>query len=45
MLSGREFESTGRDYLKTLDVVFAAYDSAAHGRVVKRAGHDLGDPT
>jgi hypothetical protein len=34
MLSGGEFESTGRDYLKTLDVVFAAYDSASHGRVV-----------
>jgi predicted dehydrogenase len=28
MLSGREFESTGKDYLKTLEVVFAAYDSA-----------------
>ena len=28
MLSGREFESSGRDYLKTLEVVFAAYSSA-----------------
>jgi predicted dehydrogenase len=27
MLSGREFESSGRDYLKTLKVVFAAYAS------------------
>jgi D-apiose dehydrogenase len=25
MLSGREFESSGRDYLKTLEVVFSAY--------------------
>jgi hypothetical protein len=45
MLSGREFESTGRDYLKTVDVVFAAYDSASHGRVVKRSGHASGDST
>jgi predicted dehydrogenase len=28
MLSGREFESSGRDYLNTLDVVFAAYQSS-----------------
>lgn len=28
MLSGREFESTGEDYLKTTAVVFAAYSSA-----------------
>jgi predicted dehydrogenase len=28
MLSGREFESSGRDYLKTLKVVFAAYASS-----------------
>lgn len=28
MLSGQEFESSGRDYLKTLRVVFAAYASA-----------------
>jgi predicted dehydrogenase len=29
MLTGGEFESSGRDYLKTLQVVFAAYGSAA----------------
>ncbi|MEO7146073.1 MAG: Gfo/Idh/MocA family oxidoreductase [Bryobacteraceae bacterium] len=29
MLSGREFESSGRDYLKTLKVAFSAYASAA----------------
>jgi D-apiose dehydrogenase len=29
MASGREFESTGDDYLKTIRVVEAAYDSAA----------------
>ena len=29
MLSGREFESSGREYLKTLEVVFAAYASSA----------------
>ncbi len=28
MLSGREFESSGSDYLKTLEVVFAAYASS-----------------
>ncbi|MBI4876344.1 MAG: Gfo/Idh/MocA family oxidoreductase [Acidobacteria bacterium] len=35
MLSGREFESHGEDYLKTLRVVDAVYDSAARGQVVK----------
>ena len=29
MLSGEEFESSGRDYLKTIEVVEAAYESAA----------------
>lgn len=29
MLSGSEFESTGEDYLKTTDVMFAAYESAS----------------
>ena len=43
MLSGREFESTGRDYLKTLEVVFAAYDSASQGRVVNRSTHRPGN--
>jgi hypothetical protein len=45
MLSGGEFESTGRDYLKTLDVVFAAYDSASHGRVVNRSWTNSRDST
>ena len=43
MLSDREFESTGRDYLKTLEVVFAAYDSASQGRVVNRSTHRPGN--
>ena len=35
MLSGGEFESTGTDYLKTLEVVDAAYRSAADGQIVQ----------
>jgi hypothetical protein len=35
MLSGREFESNGNDYLKTVEVVFAAYDSALQSRIVR----------
>ena len=35
MLSGREFESNGEDYLKTLRVVEAVYESAAKGQAVK----------
>jgi predicted dehydrogenase len=35
MLSGDEFESTGEDYLNTLRVVDAVYDSAARGEVVR----------
>ena len=34
MLSGDEFESTGIDYLKTIDVVEAAYESARLNQVV-----------
>jgi D-apiose dehydrogenase len=34
MLSGREFESTGDDYLKTVALVEACYRSAAEGAVV-----------
>lgn len=34
MLSGREFESTGRDYLKTIALVEACYRSNAQGAVV-----------
>jgi hypothetical protein len=37
-LSGREFESNGDDYLETIAVVDAAYDSARLGQVV-RVGH------
>jgi predicted dehydrogenase len=34
MLSGAEFESSGTDYLKTVRVVEAAYESATTGQVV-----------
>jgi hypothetical protein len=34
MLSGNEFESNGLDYLKTIEVVEAAYASAARKQVV-----------
>ncbi|MEM7342886.1 MAG: Gfo/Idh/MocA family oxidoreductase [Chloroflexota bacterium] len=36
-LSGEPFESTGLDYLKTIKVVEACYDSAASGEVVRLA--------
>ena len=35
MLSAQEFESNGEDYLKTLRVVDAVYESAAKGQAVK----------
>ena len=35
MLSGGEFESNGADYLKTVRVVEAAYESAARGDTVR----------
>ena len=35
MLSGREFESNGADYLATIRVVEAAYESAQTGQVVR----------
>jgi predicted dehydrogenase len=35
MLSGREFESNGGDYLATIRVVEAAYESARLGQVVR----------
>jgi predicted dehydrogenase len=38
LLSGREFESHGRDNLKTMAVVDAAYESAARGEVVRLPG-------
>jgi predicted dehydrogenase len=37
MLSGREFESNGVDYLKTIAAVEAAYESAKQGQVVRLA--------
>jgi predicted dehydrogenase len=37
MLSGAEFESNGRDYLNTLKIVDAAYDSAATSEIVRPA--------
>jgi hypothetical protein len=35
MTSGGEFETNGPDYLKTLRVVDAVYESAARGEVVR----------
>jgi predicted dehydrogenase len=35
MLSGREFESSGEDYLRTIRVQEAVYESAETGRVVR----------
>jgi D-apiose dehydrogenase len=35
MRSGVQFESNGEDYLKTVQVVDAAYESAARGQVVR----------
>jgi hypothetical protein len=37
MLSGRQFESHGRDYLETIRVVDAAYESARRGENVRLA--------
>ncbi|MBM3745996.1 MAG: Gfo/Idh/MocA family oxidoreductase [Acidobacteria bacterium] len=42
MLSGGEFEAHGEDYLKTLRVVDAVYESAAAGQVVKLAAQQVG---
>ena len=38
MLAGQEFESSGRDYLKTIDAMEAAYESALHSEAVKVTG-------
>jgi len=35
LLSGQEFESNGQDYLTTLAVVFAAYESAESGKTIE----------
>ena len=35
LLSGREFESNGPDYLKTIEVVEAVYASAAQGQAIR----------
>jgi predicted dehydrogenase len=40
MVSGREFESNGLDYLKTIEVVEAAYASAGRGQVMHLGQHD-----
>jgi predicted dehydrogenase len=39
MLSGREFESNGVDYLKTIEVVDAAYASSERGQVMRLGQH------
>jgi D-apiose dehydrogenase len=39
MLSGREFESDGLEYLKTIEVVDAVYASAAQGQVIRLGQH------
>jgi predicted dehydrogenase len=39
MLSGREFESNGLDYLKTIEVVDAAYASSERGQVMRLGQH------
>jgi predicted dehydrogenase len=38
MITGEEFESNGEDYLKTLRVVEAVYESAAKGEVIRLGG-------
>jgi D-apiose dehydrogenase len=38
MSSGREFESNGLDYLKTIEVVEAAYESAQRGQAIQLKG-------
>ena len=40
MLSGREFESNGLDYLKTIEVVEAVYAAAARGQVMRPGQRD-----
>ena len=40
MLSGREFESNGFDYLKTIEVVDAAYESSRQGQAVRLGQND-----
>jgi D-apiose dehydrogenase len=39
MLSGREFESNGLDYLKTIEVVEAVYASAGRGQAMRPGQH------
>lgn len=39
LLSGREFESNGSDYLKTIAAVEAAYASAERGQVIRLEPH------
>ncbi|MNC96786.1 hypothetical protein D3C83_142470 [compost metagenome] len=40
MISGREFESSGDDYLQTIAVVEAAYESAHLGQVIRLSQRD-----
>jgi D-apiose dehydrogenase len=40
MLSGREFESNGSDYLKTIEAVDAAYESARQGQAIRLGQRD-----
>jgi D-apiose dehydrogenase len=42
MLSGAPFESTGHDYLKTIEVVEAAYESAARKEAVRVGSAERG---
>ena len=44
LLSGAPFESSGRDYLRTVAVVDAAYESAARGDVVRLGSGPALDP-
>ena len=41
LITGREFETSGPETLKTMELVFGAYDSAENGRVY-RVGADVG---
>jgi len=40
MISGEEFETNGPDYLRTLEVVDACYDSAETGLPIELSAHE-----
>jgi predicted dehydrogenase len=44
MLARAPFESTGEDYLKTIEIVEAAYESAARQEVVRVDGERSAPP-